>query len=74
VNNRDLNTFEVDLGHSVAVQQELPAGIAFVSESGISSRQEMEFLQSKGVDAVLVGESLMRQQDIVKATKELLGV
>lgn len=73
VNNRDLNTFEVDLGHSIALRQELPEEIVFVSESGISTREDVEFLQGKQVDAVLVGESLMRQEDIVAATKKLLG-
>ena len=73
VNNRDLNTFEVDLGHSIAVRRELPDEIVFVSESGISDRKDVEFLQGQNVDAVLVGESLMRQEDIVAATKNLLG-
>ncbi len=72
VNNRDLNTFEVDLMHSVAVRQQLPDDIVFVSESGIATGKDMELLQGKQIDAVLVGESLMRQQDIVQATRALL--
>lgn len=73
VNNRNLNNFEVELGHSVAVRAELPDEIAFVSESGIASREDIEYLQGHQVDAVLVGESLMRQPDIVAATRKLLG-
>jgi len=73
VNNRDLNTFEVDLNHSVKVKQLLPASVTFVSESGIYNRSDVEMLEKSGVDAMLVGESLMRADDIGAAVKNLLG-
>lgn len=73
VNNRDLNTFEVDLGHSVKVQKLLPESVTFVSESGIYTRDDVEMLEKSGVDAMLVGESLMRADDIAAAVKTLLG-
>jgi indole-3-glycerol phosphate synthase len=73
VNNRDLNTFEVNLEHSIEIRKSLPDEITFVSESGISSNAEVQRLQAANVDAILVGESLMRSTDIVKATRELLG-
>ena len=73
VNNRDLNTFEVDLSHSVKVKQLLPESVTFVSESGIYSRSDVEMLEKSGVDAMLVGESLMRADDIGAAVKTLLG-
>ena len=74
VNNRDLNTFEVDLDHSVRVKQLLPPSVTFVSESGIYNRSDVEMLEKSGVDAMLVGESLMRADDIGGAVKTLLGV
>ena len=73
VNNRDLNTFEVDLSHSVKVKQLLPPSATFVSESGIYSRSDVQMLEKSGVDAMLVGESLMRADDIGAAVKTLLG-
>lgn len=73
VNNRDLNTFEVDLGHSIEIRKSLPQSITFVSESGISSNAEVSRLLHANVDAILVGESLMREDDIVTATRQLLG-
>ena len=59
VNNRDLNTFEVDLEHSISIRQSLPSEITFVSESGISTNAEVSRLLQANVDAILVGESLM---------------
>ena len=73
VNNRDLNTFEVDLSHSVKVKQLLPTTVTFVSESGIYHHDDVEMLKEAGVDAMLVGESLMRADDISAAVKTLLG-
>ena len=73
VNNRDLNTFEVDLQHSVRVKQTLPASVTFVSESGIFTNEDVEMLKANDVDAILVGESLMRSDDIGQAVKDLLG-
>ncbi len=73
VNNRDLNTFEVDLNHSVNVKKLLPPSVTFVSESGIYSPSDVQMLRENGVDAMLVGESLMRADDIGDAVKTLLG-
>lgn len=74
VNNRDLKTFEVDLHHSIRVKQALPREIAMVSESGISTHEDVLLMQEHSVDAILVGESLMRNSDIGAAVKKLLGV
>ena len=73
VNNRDLNTFEVDLEHSIEIRKSLPAEVTFVSESGISTHAEVSRLLKANVDAILVGESLMRERDISAAAKRLLG-
>jgi len=73
VNNRDLNTFEVDLNHSVEVKKMLPDELTFVSESGIFTHDDVKFLMSHDVDAMLVGESLMRCDDIELAVRSLIG-
>jgi indole-3-glycerol phosphate synthase len=71
VNNRDLNTFEVDLGHSMRIRTQVPADITFVSESGIFNHADVELLQTNQVDAMLVGESLMRSDNISDAIRKL---
>lgn len=73
VNNRNLHTFEVDLEHSIRLHAQVPQDCVFVSESGIRSRADAERLEAAGVEAFLVGESLMRQQDIGAAVDALLG-
>ena len=72
VNNRDLNTFEVDLMHSIRVKQQFPSSTTFVSESGIFTHQDVQLMQANDVDAILVGESLMRNEDVGAAVKRLL--
>ena len=73
VNNRDLRTFEVDLGHTVRLRERVPLDCVFVGESGIHTRADVIRLEAAGVDAMLVGESLMREQDIGAAVDRLLG-
>lgn len=73
VNNRDLRTFEVDLGHSLRLYEQVPEECLFVSESGIRSRADVERLQLAGVAAMLVGEQLMAQPDMGAAVDALLG-
>jgi indole-3-glycerol phosphate synthase len=73
INNRDLHTFQVDLGHSIHLCNQIPAGRTVVAESGIRTRQDVLQLQSAGLHAMLVGETLMRQKDIGQAVDELIG-
>ena len=73
VNNRDLRTFEVDLEHSLRLVAEVPDGVAFVSESGIKTRADVDRLAAGGVTAMLVGETLMRAADIAAKVRELIG-
>ena len=73
VNNRNLHTFEVDLGHTLRLREQIPADRAVVGESGIRTRDEAERLQAAGVAAMLVGETLMREPDIGAAVDRLLG-
>ncbi len=73
VNNRDLRTFEVDLGHSIAMRPRLPQGALAVAESGIACRRDLERLQAAGFDAFLVGESLLLCDDPAAKLEELFG-
>ena len=73
VNNRDLSTFNVSLQTTIDLLQDIPNDRTVVSESGIKTREDVLTLQKAGVDAILVGESLMREKDVGKKVKELLG-
>jgi indole-3-glycerol phosphate synthase len=73
VNNRDLRTFEVDLEHTIRMRENVPLDAVLVGESGIYTRTDALRLQTAGVDAMLVGESLMREPDIGQAVERLLG-
>lgn len=73
INNRDLATFTVSLQTTLDLLNDIPDDRIVVSESGIKTRDDVVMLQKAGVDAILVGESLMREKDIGKKVKELLG-
>jgi indole-3-glycerol phosphate synthase len=73
INNRDLRHFSTDLEHTLRIRDRIPPGVIVVSESGIRTRHDVERLEAAGVSAILVGESLMRAQDIGLAVKRLLG-
>ena len=64
VNNRNLKTFEVDLGHTAELASLREPGQLFVSESGIKNNADMKTVQQNGADAVLIGETLMRADSI----------
>jgi len=71
VNNRDLRDFSVDVERTSELMDAMPAGALVVSESGISSAAQLAALEGQGVDAVLVGETLMRAPDPAAALVEL---
>lgn len=73
VNNRDLRTFEVDFGNSIRLRPLVGPERLFVSESGVRDASDIRRLYDAGVDAVLVGETLMRQNDKAAALAELRG-
>lgn len=73
INNRDLKTLSVDLAVAERIAPMLPASILGVGESGLSNTEDLKRLSHVGINAFLVGESLMREQDVEKATKALLG-
>jgi len=73
VNNRNLATFVTDLGTSLRLAPLIPAGVVKVSESGITGRRDVERLRQAGYDALLVGETLMRSEDMGRKLRELRG-
>ena len=73
INNRDLTDFSVDVDRTFELLADVPAGKTVVSESGIYTRDQLDELERVGVDAVLVGESLMRAEDPERAVQELTG-
>lgn len=73
VNNRDLRTFTVDLEHSLRLREEIPAHCVMVSESGVKTHADVQRLAAAGIEAMLVGESLMREADLGAAVERLLG-
>jgi indole-3-glycerol phosphate synthase len=73
INNRDLTTFKVSLQTTLDLLKDIPDDRMVVSESGIATHEDVVQLQQAGVDAILVGESLMREKDIGNKVKELLG-
>ena len=73
VNNRDLRTFDTDLEHTLRMRERIPDECLVVAESGIRNRADVERLAAAGVDAVLVGETLMSRSDVGAAVDELLG-
>lgn len=72
INNRDLHTFKTDLQTTAGLMQIIPDDKVVVSESGISSYDDVKFLQECGVQAILVGESLMASDDIALKIKQLI--
>jgi indole-3-glycerol phosphate synthase len=74
INNRNLENFKVDLKLTEKLSGMIPEDKLIVSESGINTRADVEFLISLGVDAILVGEAFMRSGDISAKVRELLGI
>ncbi|MDA8712059.1 indole-3-glycerol phosphate synthase TrpC [Alphaproteobacteria bacterium] len=72
INNRNLRTFETTLDTTRQLMAQTPDDILLVSESGIASNNDVRALMADGIPAFLVGESLMRQDDVTAATKKLI--
>jgi indole-3-glycerol phosphate synthase len=73
INNRNLNTFEVDMNTTQRILPFIPAEKIVVSESGISRREDIKRLEGWGVDAVLIGEALVTARNVAKKMKELMS-
>jgi indole-3-glycerol phosphate synthase len=64
INNRDLKTFKVDINTTLQLKQFLPSDVLIISESGISNKKDIDTLRTKKVNGILVGEHLMKSEDI----------
>ncbi|MCI0502523.1 MAG: indole-3-glycerol phosphate synthase TrpC [Fusobacteria bacterium] len=72
INNRNLKNFEVDIKNTEKLIKDIPEGILVISESGIKSLADIEYIKSLGVNGALVGEALMKSSDIEGQLKEWL--
>ena len=73
VNNRNLHDFSINLDHVLDLRKDMPTKCLVVGESGICTREDVLRLQKGNIDAILVGETLMRSKDIGVAVDTLLG-
>ena len=71
VNNRDLSTFKVDINATLQTAAHLPEGIILVSESGIKTKNDFDLLKKSRVNAVLIGEYFMREDNIADGIKRI---
>jgi indole-3-glycerol phosphate synthase len=74
INNRDLSDFSVDIDRTYQLLSDVPAGKTVVSESGFSTREQLDELERVGIDAVLIGETLMRAEDVEAAVRSLTRI
>ena len=72
INNRNLKTFEVDLATTETLAEEIPNDTVAISESGIKTGDDVRRVRAAGVNAVLVGETLMRAKNVPEKLRELL--
>ena len=74
VNNRNLKNFSVDTHNSLKLRSLVPDDIIFVSESGVKTAEDIRILRDNGVNAVLIGETLMRAENKREKLRELKGL
>ncbi len=72
VNNRNLQTFEVDFENTARLRQLIPADVAIVGESGLKTAEDVKAMQAMGVDAILVGETLVKSKDVYQAARMMV--
>ncbi|MBC7328249.1 indole-3-glycerol phosphate synthase TrpC [bacterium] len=73
INSRDLSNFKTNLENVIQLKSELPDDVLIVAESGIKDRRDIETLMNSGIRAFLVGEALMRAENVREKVRELLG-
>ena len=73
INNRNLRTMEIDLNTSLSLRKEIPPDRIVVSESGIQTEEDIRKIEAAGIDAILIGTSLIESDDIGKKIDQLLG-
>ena len=74
MNNRNLHDFTVDTDNSRRLRRLIPPDILFVSESGVKNAEDVQLLKDAGVDAVLIGEALMKSEDKKLKLAQLRGL
>ncbi|MCD7739839.1 MAG: indole-3-glycerol phosphate synthase TrpC [Candidatus Gastranaerophilales bacterium] len=74
VNNRNLKTFDIDINNSINLRKYIPDNILFVSESGITGSEQVKELEKNKVNAVLIGETLMKSDNKKQELKKLKGI
>lgn len=72
INNRSLHTFKIDINTTIQLNQHLPANKRIIAESGIHTRQDVKKMQDEGINTFLIGESLMRSENIGDKLDELM--
>ena len=70
VNNRNLKTFDVDINNCIELRSEVPDDLIFIAESGITSSEDIRMLKKNNINVALVGEALMRSNDIEEKIRE----
>lgn len=73
INSRDLRTFKTDLFKTAAIAEKIPAGRLIVAESGINGRDDIELLMKRGINSFLIGEALVKSEDVYGELKNLLA-
>lgn len=73
INNRNLRNFTVDLTHTLNLRRQIPKEVLLVAESGIKNRQDIELLEQAKIDAVLIGETLMKDKNRALKLAQLRG-
>ena len=75
INNRNLNNFKVDIETSIKLKKIIPNNITVISESGYKTREDVSYVKGKsGISSFLIGESLIRSENISKATRNLTKI
>ncbi len=73
INNRNLKTFETRLEHTLELMPQVPDGVTLISESGIRMHEDVQRLKEAGAHGLLVGEHLLRKEDLEQAVRDLMG-
>ena len=74
INNRNLKTMEVDINNTINLKKHIDADKIIVAESGLKNHKDLIMLKENGINIFLIGESLMKEQDLELATKKILGI
>ena len=74
INNRNLKTMEVDINNTLNLKKHIDRDKIIIAESGLKNHKDLIMLKDNGINVFLIGESLMKEQDLTAATKKILGI